>query len=117
MGQESYAARITADAKKIRKPNSRIMKSLNSIIKTVSALILPVGILLFCKEFFILQVPVGRAVTGTVAALIGMIPEGLILLTSVVLAVGVIQAFPAQDAGAGAVLYRNAGPGGCAVPG
>ncbi|MBS5644885.1 MAG: cation-translocating P-type ATPase [Clostridiales bacterium] len=91
VGQESYAARITADAKKIRKPNSRIMKSLNSIIKTVSALILPVGILLFCKEFFILQVPVARAVTGTVAALIGMIPEGLILLTSVVLAVGVIR--------------------------
>lgn len=91
VGTESYAAQITADAKKFKKPNSELMRSLNYIIHTVSVLIVPIGILLFLKQYFLLDELVARAVTSTVAAMIGMIPEGLVLLTSIVLAVGVIR--------------------------
>lgn len=91
VGRENYAARITADAKKYKKPNSEIMNALNSIIKTVSVVIVPIGILLFLKQFLLLQDTVDMSIVNTVAALIGMIPEGLILLSSVVLAVGVIR--------------------------
>ena len=91
VGQDSYAARITADAKKIKRHHSEILSSLNAIIKTVSLVIIPIGLLLFAKDYFILSSSAEDSVVNTVAALIGMIPEGLILLTSVVLAVGVIR--------------------------
>lgn len=91
VGKEGYAARITAGAKQIKKPNSQIMRSLNMIIKVVSMGLIPIGAALFLKQYFLLSEPLERSVTSTVAALIGMIPEGLILLTSVVLAVGVIR--------------------------
>ncbi len=91
VGKESYASKLIIDAKKEKKPNSELMKSLNQIIKFVASIILPFGVLLFLKQHFIIGAPFNRAVVSTVAALIGMIPEGLILLTSVALAVGVIR--------------------------
>lgn len=91
VGRESYAAKITAGAKQIKRPNSQIMRSLNFIIKTISVAIVPVGVLMFLKQFLLLQEGIAPSVVSTVAALIGMIPEGLILLTSIVLAVGVIR--------------------------
>lgn len=91
VGQDNYAAKITADAKKIKRHHSEILSSLNGIIKTVSLVIIPIGLLLFAKDYFLLSSTIESSVVNTVAALIGMIPEGLILLTSVVLAVGVIR--------------------------
>ena len=67
------------------------MRSLNKIISTISFLIVPVGILLFSRQMYIEGNTVSQAVVSTVAALIGMIPEGLVLLTSTVLAVSVIR--------------------------
>jgi len=67
------------------------MRSLNKIVKTISFLIVPVGILLFSKQLFLEGNTLEHAVVSTVAALIGMIPEGLVLLTSTVLAVSVIR--------------------------
>lgn len=67
------------------------MDSVNRIIRFVSILLIPVGVLLFCKQLFLLSEPVNRAIVGSVAAMVGMIPEGLVLLTSVSLAVGVIK--------------------------
>ena len=52
---------------------------------------MPIGILLFCKQFFLLHDTIREAVVSTVAAILGMIPEGLILLTSVVFAVSVLR--------------------------
>lgn len=91
VGKENYAAKINDSAKYIKKVKSEIMTTLNKIIKFVSFVIFPVGILLFCNQYFRGQVPFNDAVVSTVAALIGMIPEGLILLTSTVLAVAVIR--------------------------
>lgn len=91
VGAESYAARITVDAKKHKKPNSELMNALNKIIRAVGIGIVPVGLLLFLKQWLLLRLPLQEAVPSTVAALIGMIPEGLVLLTSVAMAIGVIR--------------------------
>lgn len=91
IGAENYAAKISASAKYIKKPNSEISFSINRIIKWIGIALIPIGLALFCKQMFISSQPFDRAIVSTVAALVGMIPEGLILLTSVVLAVSVIR--------------------------
>ena len=78
VGDESYAARLTRSAKEIRRPKSVLMTEVNRLIRIVSAALIPIGLLT-------------TAVPTSVAAMIGMIPEGLILLISVALAVGVIK--------------------------
>ena len=91
VGDESYAARLTRSAKEIRRPKSVLMTEVNRLIRIVSAALIPIGLLLFCKQFFLQHLPLTTAVPTSVAAMIGMIPEGLILLISVALAVGVIK--------------------------
>ena len=92
VGAESYAAKISAEAKQRDAVNSEIMRSLNGIIRFVSWIIFPLGLVLFVHvHFFGAHVALNDALLSTVAALVGMIPEGLILLTSTVLAVAVIR--------------------------
>ncbi|MBR3334950.1 MAG: HAD-IC family P-type ATPase [Clostridia bacterium] len=91
VGDESYAGRLTAEARKDARPASRLMTDLNRLIRFDSMVLVPLGILLFLKQFLLGKVPVTEAVPSSVAAMIGMIPEGLILLTSVAMAVGVIK--------------------------
>ena len=91
VGDESYAGRLTAEARKESRPASRLMTDLNRLIRLDSMVLVPLGILLFMKQYLLGHVPVTEAVPSSVAAMIGMIPEGLILLTSVAMAVGVIR--------------------------
>ena len=91
VGRESYANRIANDAKYIKHAHSEIMHALNFIVKTIGFMLIPIGLLLFGKQFFILHDSIQDAVVSSVAAMIGMIPEGLILLTSVVFAVSVLR--------------------------
>ena len=91
VGADSYAGRLVREAKAIRPPKSMLMTDLNRLVRLVSMLLCPLGLLLFLKQYFLSGLPLGDAVPTTVAAMIGMIPEGLILLTSVALAVGVIR--------------------------
>ncbi len=91
VGDESYAGRLTAEAKKDARPESQLMTDLNKLIRFDSMILVPLGILLFLKQLLLMHVPVTEAVPSSVAAMIGMIPEGLILLTSVAMAVGVIK--------------------------
>ena len=87
---DNYTNVISKDAKYVKPINSILMNSLNKIIKIISILIIPLGILLFLNQYN-LDKNLELAVINTVAALIGMIPEGLVLLTSTVLAVSVIR--------------------------
>ena len=80
-----------ADAKQFKKVRSEIMETLKKIIRVVSAIIIPVGALLFWSQTRLPDNTLSDAVVQTVAALIGMIPEGLMLLTSTVLAVSVVR--------------------------
>ena len=91
IGNDNYTSLISSDAKYIKKVNSEIMNSLNKIIKFISYIIFPLGIFLFLKQLSIPSNNIQNAVVSTVAAMIGMIPEGLVLLTSTVLAVSVIR--------------------------
>ncbi|MGI6169848.1 MAG: cation-translocating P-type ATPase, partial [Christensenellales bacterium] len=91
VGEKNYASTITMDAGRPKRPNSQLMASLAVIIRLVSIIIVPLGLLLFVKGVFLTGAPLDEVVITTVAALIGMIPEGLMLLTSVALAVGVIN--------------------------
>ncbi len=89
VGDDNYAAKITAEAKKHKKVKSELMNSLNTIIKFTTIIILPMGVLLFLRQLG--QTSIDNVLVKTVAGMLGMIPEGLILLTSVALAVGVIR--------------------------
>ena len=95
VGAENYASKISAEAKKHKKVHSEIMDTLNVIVKYVSIALPFVGAMLFCSQYYFFQghfhgqfIP---CVLSSVAAMIGMIPEGLILLTSTVLAVAVVR--------------------------
>ncbi len=103
VADESYAGRLTAEAKKTARPRSALMCDLEKLIRFDSIILIPAGLLLFLKKFLIEKIPLAdyipaggaKAVSGSVAssvaAMIGMIPEGLMLLTGVALAVGVIK--------------------------
>ena len=91
VGKDNYISVISAEAKYESKVHSVIMDSFESLLKILSFLIIPIGIIMFFSQL----AATGGSVTGsifyTVAALIGMIPEGLVLLTSSVMAVSVIR--------------------------
>ncbi len=89
VGADNYTAQISAEAKYIKKVNSEIMNFINKIIKYISIAIIPIGVLLFLGQMD--SGSFGDTVIHVVAALIGMIPEGLVLLTSTVLAISVIR--------------------------
>ena len=91
VGADCYAAKINNEAKYIKKNNSQILKSFKFIIKLCTIIIFPIGALLFGSQFFFRHADLQSAVVGTVAALVGMIPGGMILLTSTVLAVSIIR--------------------------
>ena len=104
VGADNYAAKISAEAKYIKKVNSEILYTLQKIIRVLTAIILPLSIILFLRQYSVqLNMPavenmlsnvspeLQQAVVNTVASVIGMIPEGLVLLTSTVLAVSVIR--------------------------
>lgn len=91
IGEENYTAQISSGAKYVKKINSEIMKSLNKIIKWLTFAIIPIGALLFWNQIHLDGATLKDAVVQSVAAVIGMIPEGLVLLTSTVLAVSVIR--------------------------
>ena len=90
-GRESYISQLSMTAKTIRPQKTQLAADLDRIIRVVSVALVPIGLLLFGKAWFLQHTPLTTAVTSSVAAMIGMIPEGLLLLTSVTLAVGVVK--------------------------
>lgn len=90
VGKDNYAATISKEAKKHKKVHSVIMDSFESLLKIISIFIIPIGIVMYFSQMSITNDP-SISLFGTVASLIGMIPEGLVLLTSSVMAVSVIR--------------------------
>lgn len=91
VGAESFSGKITGGAKAFKKRSSKMMRSINRLISIISICIFPFGIVLFYKALNVTGQELSEGVTSTVAALIGMIPEGLVLLTSIALAVSAIR--------------------------
>lgn len=91
IGVENYTNKISKEAKYIKKPNSEIMMTITKIIKAISIVIIPLGILLFIQQMQLDGNTFNDSIINTVAAIIGMIPEGLVLLISTVLAVSSVR--------------------------
>ena len=92
VGADSFVSRLTLEAKKLKKPKqSEMMRSLTAIVKWIGIFLIPFGALLFIKEIHWVGSSVRDGVVSTVGALIGMIPEGLYLLTSLALVAGVLR--------------------------
>lgn len=90
VGEESYGARLTAEAQKtVRQKKPGMMKSLTHLLYIIGVLLVPIGIMLFLRQYDQLGLGIKECVENTAAAIIGMIPEGLYLLVSVALAVSV----------------------------
>ena len=93
VGAESYASRLTAEAQADghRVARGEMMRSLDRLIKFIGVALIPIGAVLIWKQHWVLDLSMKDTVDATVAALIGMIPEGLYLLTSVALAVSMMR--------------------------
>ena len=92
VGKENYVAKITNEAKYKKNVNSIVMGSFTKMLKILSAMIIPIGIVMLINQYKVTG-DLPESIFTTVASLIGMIPEGLILLTSSVMAVGVIKLY------------------------
>ena len=93
VGAESYASKLTAEAQANGHKVARgeMMRSLDKLIKFIGVALIPIGAVLIWKQHWVLGLTMKETVDSTVAALIGMIPEGLYLLTSVALAVSMMR--------------------------
>ena len=90
VGKDNYAAQITSEAKEFKRHNSELKNSLNAILKVISIIIVPLGALLFYKQYYIVGDTFRDSVVSMVAGVLGMIPEGLVLLTRVALTLGAL---------------------------
>ena len=91
VGSDNYASRITSEAKEFKRHNSELRNSLNAILKVISIIIVPLGAMLFYKQYYFVGDNIRDSVVNMVAAVLGMIPEGLVLLTSVALTLGALK--------------------------
>ncbi len=92
VGSDSFAARLAAEAKADpHAAKSEMMRALDQLIRVVGIALIPIGLILFYQEFKVLQLGLRTSVEGTVSALVGMIPEGLYLLTSIAMAASALK--------------------------
>lgn len=91
VGDNSYSAKIMKDSKKIKVTKTEMISAIDNIVKTAGILIIPIGLLLFWESFSINKNGYAESVVSMVSAIIGMIPEGLYLLTTVALALSAMR--------------------------
>ena len=92
VGSDSYISKLTLQAKKSRKgEQSEMIRSLNKIVKFAGIAIIPIGIILFYQSYFVSHETIKASVQSMVAAVIGMIPEGLFLVASTTLAISAMR--------------------------
>lgn len=92
VGNESYISKLSLEAKSMGdKEQSEMIRSINLIVKWAGIVIIPIGLILFWQSHFVNGESITKSVTSTVAAIIGMIPEGLYLLTTVALALSTMK--------------------------
>lgn len=86
VGDESFSAKIMKESKKIKETKSEMISAIDNIVKFAGIIIIPIGILLFIGSYGVNGCSYEKSVNSMVSALLGMIPEGLYLLTTVALA-------------------------------
>ena len=91
VGNETYTSKLAAQAKQYQKPKSELMGTLNVIITAIGIIIVPLGVLMARNNYQTLNSDIVQTIEKTAGSIIGMIPAGMFLLTSMALAVGVIK--------------------------
>ncbi len=91
VGKDNYVNKLSAEAKKYKKPHSELMESLRIIIRILGFIIIPIAAAYMIKSAVIGDVELQQAILRTSTLVIGMIPSGMFLLTSLALAVGIIK--------------------------
>lgn len=92
VGEEAYIYKLTKEAKEMGSgEQSEMVKSINQIVKWMGIAIIPIGLILFYQSYWINHETFKTGIVSTVAAITGMIPEGLYMLTTIALALGTIR--------------------------
>lgn len=91
VGADNFAAKLVLEAKKHKKINSKLLQSMRKVTKFTSFFIVPIGIIMFLQAYFARNTSIDNSVVSSAAALLGMLPKGLVLLISIALAAGVIN--------------------------
>ena len=91
VGAENYAVKITQEAKVHKPIQSELVNSIRKVSKFTSWVIIPLGIILFVEAFWLRDAGIKTSVVASAAALLGMLPKGLVLLISIALTTGVIK--------------------------
>ncbi|NNG19043.1 HAD-IC family P-type ATPase [Naumannella sp. ID2617S] len=91
VGAEAYAAKLAAEASRFTLVDSELRRGINTILRFVGFLLVPTGILTVIVQLVVVHADLRTSLLGMVAALVPMVPEGLVLLTSVAFAVGVVR--------------------------
>ena len=91
VGKDNYINTISSEAKRMERSKSVIFNSFEKLVRILSYILVPLGVALFLNQYLVVKTELSDAIINTVAALIGMIPEGLVLLTSSVMAVSVVK--------------------------
>lgn len=91
VGKDNFAAQITSETKKYKRAESELVNSMRRVTRFTSFVIIPVGLILFVQAYFFRNIDITNSVVSTAAALLGMLPKGLMLLITISLATGVIK--------------------------
>ena len=91
VGKDNFAEKITSETKKYKRAESELVNSMKRVTRFTCFVIIPVGIILFVQAFFVRNMDMTNSVVSTAAALLGMLPKGLMLLITISLATGVIK--------------------------
>ncbi len=91
VGKGNYIQTVAEQTKDFKPQTSNLFKDLNNLIKIIIIILIPIGVLTFCKEYFLSGTTMTDAITSTSGALTGMIPAGMYLLITIGLSVGVIK--------------------------
>lgn len=91
VGRDAYAAKLAAEASKFTLVNSELRNGINTILKVITYLLIPAGLVTIYNQLFSSHESWRAALNGMVAALVPMVPEGLVLMTSIAFAVGVVR--------------------------
>ena len=91
IGMDNYVAKISSGAKYIKSTNSEILRALRTVIKLMSIVVVPLGVLLFLKQYLLQHNSLDQSIVSMVSSMSGMIPQGLMALSSSVFAIGIIR--------------------------
>jgi cation-transporting P-type ATPase E len=91
VGRDAYAAKLTAEASKLTLARSELRAGINKILQFITYLLVPAGLLIIYTQLFTTHVSWQQSILRTVGALVPMVPEGLVLMTSIAFAVGVVR--------------------------